>query len=181
MRLPSLIHLIQAVQAIARCERVVVLGSASLLARFPELGETGQPLELSYDADLLVEPSDEELAKVLHEAVGEGSFFEERNGYHADILRPEIVETLPAGWNGRLVPLVQVEHAQGLDAYDLAILKLQVGRAKDLDLCRHLLATHRISGGILQTRLRATSMEERLVVSTHANLKAVLDAAVNGD
>jgi len=56
MRLPALNHLVAATQALSHCERIRVLGSSALLASFPELGNAGQPLELSYDADLLVEP-----------------------------------------------------------------------------------------------------------------------------
>lgn len=89
MRLPALKHLVEAVHALARSERVCVLGSSALLGSFPELGEAGGPLELSFDADLLLQPCDEQLAALLHEAVGEGSLFTQRMGYHADILRPD--------------------------------------------------------------------------------------------
>jgi hypothetical protein len=58
-----------------------VLGSSALLGSFAELGEAGGPLELTFDADLLVEPCDEQLAALLHEAVGEGSLFAQRAGY----------------------------------------------------------------------------------------------------
>jgi hypothetical protein len=61
----------------------------SLLVSLPELAEP--PLEATYDSDLLVESCDEGLAAVVHEAVGEGSLFAQRTGYHADILRPNIV------------------------------------------------------------------------------------------
>ncbi len=81
MRLPALIHLLTAACSISQCDRIRVLGSSALLPSFPELGEPGQPLEVSYDADLLIEPSDENLAALLHEALGEGSLFSGRSGY----------------------------------------------------------------------------------------------------
>jgi hypothetical protein len=87
MRLPALKHLIESVASLAHSERICVLGSSSLLGSFPELGENGGLLELTFDADLLVQPCDEQLAAMLHEAVGEGSLFAQRTGYHADILR----------------------------------------------------------------------------------------------
>lgn len=83
MRLPALKHLIEATEALSHPERIRVLGSSALLASFPELGEPGQPLEISFDADLLIEPCDPQLAAMLHEAVGEGSLFAQRTGYHA--------------------------------------------------------------------------------------------------
>ena len=139
MRLPALKHLVIATQALSRCERIRVLGSSALLASFPNLGEAGQPLELSYDADLLVEPCDEQLAAMLHEALGEGSLFSQRSGYHADFLRPSITETLPSGWENRLVQLDLPGDAKALSPADLTIVKLRVGRPKDLELCRLLL------------------------------------------
>jgi hypothetical protein len=102
MRLSALIHLVQSVRAVAQCDRIYVLGSSSLLVSFPELVEP--LLTATYDADLLVEPCDEELAAVVHEAVGEGSLFAKRTGYHADLLRPNIVESLLKDWRERLVP-----------------------------------------------------------------------------
>ena len=62
MRLPSLKHLVEAVHALAHSERICVLGSSALLNPFPELGETDGPLELTYDADLLLQPCDDGLA-----------------------------------------------------------------------------------------------------------------------
>lgn len=99
MRVQFLTHLIEAVSALARPRRMVVLGSSSLLPLHPQLGEAGQPLELSLDADSLLEPVDGSLAAILKDAVGHESAFEQRQGYYADILRPAIAESLPAAGN----------------------------------------------------------------------------------
>ncbi len=107
---------------------MTVLGSSSLLPKNPNLGEPGQPLELSFDADLLLAAVDDEQAAILAEAVGQGSLFAKRQGYHADILRPAIAETLPAGWESRLTPVPGFDNAFALDAYDLALVKLVLGR-----------------------------------------------------
>lgn len=56
MRVQFLTHLLDAVSALAQPRRIVVLGSSSLLPLHPQLGEPGQALELSLDADLLLEP-----------------------------------------------------------------------------------------------------------------------------
>ena len=131
MRLQFLNHLLNSVSALAQPRRIFLLGSSSLLPIYPRLGEAGQPLELSLDADLLLEPVDEGLATMLKDAVGHESAFEERYGYYADILRPEIVETLPEGWDQRLQPVAGYENVSALDLYDLALVKLTVGREKD--------------------------------------------------
>ncbi len=114
MRLPFLIHLLDAVAAMARPRRIVILGSSSLLPQFPELGEPGHPLEVSLDADLLVEPVDDAIAGMLKDAVGEESGFQQQNGYYANILRPAIAEVLPAGWEARLHPVDEAEEVTGL-------------------------------------------------------------------
>jgi hypothetical protein len=100
MRLPFLKHLLDSVGALARPRQMYVLGSSSLLPAHPELGGAGQPLEVSLDADLLLLPVHQALADLLKDAVGRDSLFEQRHGYYVDILRPAIVETLPAGWEG---------------------------------------------------------------------------------
>jgi len=40
---------------LARPNRIVILGSSSLLPDNPDLGEPGQPLDITLDADLLIE------------------------------------------------------------------------------------------------------------------------------
>ena len=171
MRLPALKHLLGAVQSLARAERIRVLGSSALLASFPELGEAGGPLELSFDADLLIEPCDEQLAAMLHEAVGEGSLFAQRTGYNADILRSAIIKTLPAGWESRLVKLD--ETAAALSPEDLLVVKLRAGRAKDLELCRALIRRQLITASVVRQRLDQTQLDEREIVTVYERLREV--------
>ncbi len=171
MRLPALKHLVEAVHALARSERICVLGSSALLGSFPELGEASGPLELSFDADLLLQPCDEQLAALLHEAVGEGSLFAQRSGYHADVLRPEITETLPPGWESRLVPLDDDARAVALAPEDLLVVKLRVGRPKDLELCRAVIQRGLVAATVLRTRLDATPLAEDEIVDVYARLQ----------
>ena len=171
MRLPALKHLLTAVQSLANARRIRVLGSSALLASFPELGEPGGQLELSFDADLLIEPCDEQLAAMLHEAVGEGSLFAQRTGYSADILRPEIVETLPPGWETRLVKLDETNSA--LAPEDLVVVKLRMGRVKDLELCRALLDRKLVTAAVVRQRLEQTPLDEREFRPVHERLREI--------
>ena len=174
MRLPFLTHLLDAVTALARPRHLVVLGSSSLLPAHPELGGPGQPLELSLDADLLLDPVDESLAAMLKEAVGDGGTFQQREGYYADILRPAIAETLPAGWESRLHPLAGYDNVFALDVYDLALVKLVVGRAKDLDLLRALLHLGIIEPAPLRAHYHRTPLDERQALTAGRNLTTLL-------
>jgi hypothetical protein len=182
MRLRSLIHLVEVALAVARPERIILLGSASLLPTHPELGEGRQPLETSYDSDLLMVPSDDEAAALVGEAIGQGSLFAKRHGYYADILRPAIVETLPAGWESRLHPVPGVEKTYALDPYDLALVKLIIGRQKDLDLLRALLKLSIIDPAQLRAHYQQTPLGEGDAVTAGRNLCFILEAmGAHGD
>lgn len=51
----------------SEAESIVIFGSASLLASFPDLGdEPGSPIEVTFDADIIPFPFEEELGEMLH-------------------------------------------------------------------------------------------------------------------
>jgi hypothetical protein len=177
VRLESLIHVVKVAVAITPGRRIIVLGSSSLLASFPELGEADGPLETSYDADLLIEGMDEKLAAVLKESIGEESLFKAHAGYHADTLRPLVTETFPRGWEERLVPLPGCEAARCLDPHDLAAVKMQAGRKKDLDLCAALLAKGKLQADLVSDRLQETRMADRVRVLSDQRLHQAIEMA----
>jgi hypothetical protein len=177
MRLRTLRHLLEAARALAQPERVVIIGSSSLLPTHPELGDPGQPLETSYDSDLLITPINDELAAVLGEAIGQQSLFAKLHGYYADILRPAIVETLPAGWDTRLHPVAGFDNVFSLDSYDLALVKLVLGRQKDLDLIRALLSRTILEPQKLRRHYQQAPLGEREALSAGRNLQKLLKEA----
>lgn len=166
MHVRSLKHVVEAVVALVHPVQITVMGSSSLLVLDPSLGELGQPLELSLDADLLLDPTDEAQAAVLHEAVGEGSLFHREYGVYVDLLRPKIEETLPPGWRERCTALAGVECVVCLDPYDLAVAKLAVGREKDTDLLRELIARGLLDIEQLRLRYLDTPMDEKRMFRT---------------
>jgi hypothetical protein len=174
MRLQSLNHLIEVVSAVARPTRVVVLGSSSLLPEHPELGNQGQPLELTTDADFLLDPVNEAIAESLQVAAGNDSAFMAQFGYYADILRPEMAQTLPAGWETRLQPVPGYDRVFALGVYDLALVKLMVGRPKDLELLRGLLRLGIVEAAKLRQHYQATPLGEREALVAGRNLQMVL-------
>lgn len=64
-----------------------------------------------------------------------------------------------------------------LDPHDLAAVKLQAGRAKDLELCAVLLATERLKIDLIQERLAQTRMDDPLRARTSERLKQVMEMA----
>jgi len=161
MRIRSLKHVLEAVNALVHPDQITVMGSSSLLGHDPSLGEPGQPLELSLDADLLLAPTDEAQAAVLHEAVGEGSLFHREYGVYADLLRPEIDETFPPGWRERCTPVAGFQHVVCLDPHDMAVAKLAVARQKDIDLLKALIARGLVDFETLRQRYQGMSMDEK--------------------
>ena len=174
MRLQSLNHLIEVVRAVARPQRIEILGSASLLPQHPELGAPGGVLERTTDADFLLDPSNEAIAESLQFAAGRDSAFMSQNGYYADILRPAMAETLPAGWETRLHPVSGFDNVFALDPYDLALVKLMVGREKDLNLLRAMLQLKIVEPLRLRQHYQQTPLGEREAAIAGRNLSAVL-------
>ena len=175
MNLSSLQHLLRAVSVLAEDCHVLVLGSASLLASFPDLGDGTEPLTATYDADLCPQPFDETTARLIHEALGEAGAFHVRHGYHADVLRDSIFETLPPNWRERLVPVPGCTGALALDPHDLAATKLWVGRDKDIQLVRHLAQTGRLTRGIVEQRLDAIPKTERQIITSERALQQAFE------
>lgn len=175
MTLAALQHLIRAASALAADRKFLVLGSASLLASFPELGETSSPLAATYDADLCPEPFDELTGLMLEEALGENRAYFRRHGYHADVLRDSILETLPQGWRGRLIPVPDCASAFALEPSDLAAVKLLVGRPKDLALVRQLHARGYLDAAVVGSRIACFDMPDELTSRLRANFKQTLD------
>jgi hypothetical protein len=99
----------------------------------------------------------------------------EEFGYHADILHPSIVETLPPGWEERLVAVAGFENVFALEPLDLAAVKLLVGREKDLALVRNLLEMGKISAGALSARWSSMGLGERELFRSGRNLAEVTE------
>ena len=177
MNLGSLQHLVRSVRTLAEDCQVVVLGSASLLASFPELGDGSEPLTATYDADLCPQPFDETTALLIHQSLGESGAFHLRHGYHVDVLRDSIFETLPAGWRERLVPVPYCDGVTALDPHDLAATKLLVGRPKDIALVRHLATTGRVSRITVEQRLDSIAKADRLIITSKRSLDEAFDSA----
>jgi hypothetical protein len=135
-------HILRASGAITDENEIVILGSQSILGRFPCPPE---PLCRSIEADAfpLHAPDKTDL---IDGTIGELSPFHETHGYYAHGITPETT-VLADGWQGRLVPL-QTPMTHGvvglcLAPVDLAISKLAASREKDLAFVR-VMAEHNL-------------------------------------
>jgi len=129
-------HIIRAAGSIADDNEIIVLGSASIFAQFPDLPDR---FLLSVEADVFPKnkPS---MTDIIDGSIGELSPFHEAFGYYAHGISKETASNLPTGWEKRLVPL-RSDNTGGvtgwcLDIHDLIAGKYVSAREKDLEFAR---------------------------------------------
>jgi hypothetical protein len=177
MDFPSLIHLLGTVREIDPDRRIVIFGSASILASFPEETDEKQWLALTNDADFILSPWEDAVAVEVNRVIGKGRAFHSENGYYADIVKPAAFDQFPPEFESRLVKLEEFPNVFALEPHDMAIAKIFAGRPKDILLLSILLARGKLSEAILRTRLWFMPMDDKLLVKTHQVLRDVVAAA----
>ncbi len=177
MDVASLNHILGAVYTTAPEAKVIVIGSTSAFATWPDLPERVDTYLQTRDTDLILDPWSDEVAIKLQKAVGRLSAFDSENGYYADIIRPAAFDNFPPDFRDRLVPLEGCPNVWALDPHDMAVAKLWAGRPKDLKLISVLFATNRLDEAKVRRLLWSIDMEEKWIVKTHAFLDEVVKAA----
>jgi len=89
-------------------------------------------------------------------------------------VHPDITHTLPPGWEERLIPIDGFRDVFCLDPYDLAAVKIVVGREKDLALVNALLAQGKIEPSKLRERFNTMPLGKRELFRAGRNLSALL-------
>jgi len=160
-------HIVRAAGSIADEQKILVLGSQSILGSFPYPPDT---LTVSREADVcpMRDPSK---ADLISGAIGEVSQFDSTFGYYAHGLPPEACP-LPTGWETRLVsfrnPNTRGVTALCLAPLDLAGSKLVAGRDKDKEFVTEMLRHNLIAEPALTERIALFEQAEqrRLAVRT---------------
>lgn len=179
MQLQALNHTATAAAALVPEVRIIVFGSASAFATFPDLAEVTAIYENTNDADFILDPWSEELGRMLTKCIGKESAFFQMYGYHADIVRPSAFDSFPPDFRDRLVPLQGCPRVFALDPHDMAVAKLFAGRPKDIRLLAFLLKTKRLDEQRVRKLLWNTPMEEKWIVRTHQALEQAVEKAKN--
>ena len=157
MRRSDLEHLIRAAGAVTDEDLLVIIGSQSILATFPD---AAPELLQSMEADIIPIEHPEKW-DLLDGSLGEGSPFHEAFGYYADGVE-EKTARLPKGWKQRLIPInnANTRGVTGLclEIHDLLISKYYAGREKDLVFTRVAVASGMVVEETLLTRLKETEL-----------------------
>jgi len=130
MKRRDLEHILRAAGTIAEVDKIIVVGSQSILGKYPEANGV---LTVSMEADVYP-PEKPEMAEVIDGCIGELSPFHERFGYYAQGVGPETA-ILANGWQGRLIEIFN-PNTNGIHGYclapdDLFLSKLVAFREKD--------------------------------------------------
>jgi hypothetical protein len=147
-------HLIRAASAITGDHQLFVIGSQSILAKYPDA-----PAELlmSVEADLIAKNKTDKTDQL--NSIGEDSPFHEAYGYYADPVG-ENTAILPKGWKGRLVNLdtLSIEGATVtglcLDPHDLVLSKYAANREKDIEFNRVVIESNFVNKERLELLLK---------------------------
>lgn len=170
MRVEALKHMAAVALAITRGGRIIVFGSSSLLGTVPDADQRFELVRRSLDADFILDPFDDLVARVAQDALGADTEFERQFGYHADIVRPMVFENFPSGWEDRLKPLDGCAGVFCLEPHDMAVAKLFAGRTKDITLLAELIRENLLDVDLLSKRLLDMPMTEAWIVRTNLKL-----------
>ena len=138
MKRADLEHILRAAGTIASVHQIIVIGSQSILGKYPEAEGI---LITSMEADIYP-PENLAMSDVIDGCIGELSPFHEQFGYYAQGVGPETA-VLPTGWESRLVKVCN-ENTNGIEGLclhplDLAVSKLVSYREKDKLFLKELL------------------------------------------
>nr|WP_315394935.1 DUF6036 family nucleotidyltransferase [uncultured Duganella sp.] len=139
MNIEQLRHLLRASAQIVGDNQFIVIGSQSILGKFPN---APGDLLWSTEADLIAKNKPGRTDKL--NSIGELSEFHQTHGIYADPVS-ERTAVLAKGWKGRLVNIVahgaNGEHVTGLclDPHDLFVSKVAAGREKDMEFVRTMI------------------------------------------
>jgi len=176
VNLRQLEHVLRAGGSITGCREIVVIGSQSLLASFPDA-----PAELLRSMEVDCYPLDDPAkADLIDGSIGELSPFHETFGYYAHGVGPETA-ALATGWRSRVVRL-ESENTGGtigwcLSPADLAVSKLLAGREKDVEFVQALLR----AGVVAESTIRSLAAELGLEQRLHLGEKLKICLRLSGD
>jgi hypothetical protein len=133
MEFPALTHLIQSVCDTAKGHRILLFGSSSLLASFPNADPDLIGVAVTIDADFFIEPDDASIRQRLDEHLGEDNDYHQTHGYYGDFVDLRLADAFPAGWRERLVTMPGFDNVFALSPMDMAVSKVNATARSRID------------------------------------------------
>jgi len=142
MKQADLDHLLRASGDILGESQFIVIGSQSILGKFPNA-----PADMTFSLEADFIPKNKKRDADMLNEIGEDSPFHETHGFYVDPV-DETTAILPRGWKGRLIN-VSSPNTNGviglcLDPHDLFVSKVAAGREKDFDFVRSMIANRMV-------------------------------------
>ena len=182
MKKPDLEHLLRAAGRILDEKQFIVIGSQSLLGKYPNAPPA---LTMSMEADFITR-NKKKNGELLNN-IGENSLFHDQFGYYVDPV-DERTARLPKGWKGRLINLntPATEGVTGLclHPHDLFVAKIAAGREKDFDFARAMIEHDMVTkDSVLELAATVPNPEDDLGLSRRitARTKRLFTAAQRSD
>ena len=150
MKRHQLEHIIRAIGAITQYDVFVIIGSQSILAKYPDA-----PAELTVSQEVDTYPLENpQIADLIDGSIGELSPFHEQFGYYAHGIGPKTAR-LAKNWKDRAIEICNenTRFVKGicLSPIDLAISKLIAGREKDLSFVISMAQNDMVSFSEIET------------------------------
>ncbi len=161
MKRHQLEHVTRAAGSIVGVDRILVIGSQSILGSYSER-DLPPEATTSDEADIaFFDDPEGEQATLLEGSIGEDSPFYHSFGYYAQGVSVTTA-VLPSGWRDRLVPLANSNTggvtAWCLEVHDLWVAKLAAARSNDVSFCEALIRDALVDVSSLRNRLAATDL-----------------------
>ena len=180
MDLQSLSRLLREVTRQVTGRRVLLFGSSSLLASFPDEEPARIGVETTSDADFFLDPDDEMSRAGLLAVLGKEQSYHATHGFYGDFVDLRMAEGFPEGWRDRLVPMPGFESVFALHPMDMAVSKViatarsrldkRFGRRaadrgmKDINTLVALIRAGRLDAGELARQIRLLACESAMTV-----------------
>ncbi len=133
MEFQALNNLLTAVRQTAPERCILLFGSSSLFASFPDADPHEIGVAVTIDADFFIEPDDKAVRETLDAALGEDNEYHTTHGFYGDFVDLRMAEGFPAGWRDRLVPMPGFENVFALHPLDMAVSKVIATASSRID------------------------------------------------
>ena len=154
-------HIIRAAGSIADDKEVIILGSTSIFAQFPDIEDE---FLLSIEADVFPK-NKPDMSDAIDGCIGELSPFHHHFGYYAHGVGKETAGNLPNGWDKRLIP-IRNENTGGvsgwcLEIHDLIAGKYVSAREKDIEFLSRVIMNGMVNLTTLLERVEELPVDEK--------------------